>query len=213
MGLRPDDEIDFSNTGYVHEHEYCDLARALIALDQAAEALPLLKRLQEAAHSMGQLGNEIRYLVLIGLAHHALGDSPAAMISLSKALTLAKPQGYVRLFVDEGVPLAELLQMAISQNSEPDYAEELLAAFPDDIRAAMGVGIVGAVSDMLVEPLSERELEVLQLMAEGYKYQEIGEQLVISVNTVRHHTRNIYSKLNVNNRAQAIARANDLNLL
>jgi LuxR family transcriptional regulator, maltose regulon positive regulatory protein len=213
MGLRPDDEIDFSGTGYVHEHEYFDLARALIALDRAAEALPLLKRLQEGARSMGRRGNEVRYLILNGLAHHALGDSPAAMIFLGKSLTLAKPQGYVRLFVDEGVPMAELLQMAISQHIEPDYAEKLLAAFPDDIRAAMGVGRIGAVSDMLVEQLSERELEVLQLMAEGYKYQEIGEQLVISVNTVRHHTRNIYSKLNVNNRAQAIARANELNLL
>lgn len=207
MGIRPDDEINFATTGYVNEFEYSDLARALIALDRVPEALPLLERLTEGARSMGRLGDEIRYFVLNALAHHALGDLPTALVSLSKALTLAKPQGYVRLFVDEGVPMAELLQIAMSQNVEPDYTEKLLAAFPDDIR------LEKAISQPLVEPLSERELEVLQLMTEGYKYKEIAEQLVISVNTVRHHTRNIYSKLNVNNRAQAIARANELNLL
>jgi len=213
MEFRSGDEIDFSSTGYANEYKYTDLARALIAFGRASEALPLLRRLMEGARSMGRQGDEIRYLVLNGLAHHTLGDTPTALVSLGKALTLAKPQGYVRLFVDESVPMAELLQLAISQNIEPDYAKKLLAAFPADIRDSIGIRMGNASSQTLVEPLSERELEVLQLITKGYKYKEIAEQLVISVNTVRHHTRNVYGKLNVNNRAQAIARASELNLL
>jgi LuxR family maltose regulon positive regulatory protein len=215
LGLRANDEIDFSSSaGYPREFIYSELASLLIAQDRAAEALPLLTRLLEAAIKMERHGDEIRYLVMIALAEHALGDTQAALESLGQALTLAEPQGYIRLFVDEGQPMAELLRSAVSHNISPDCASNLLAAFPKDILRATPIDQdLTANTQVLVEPLSEREIEVLRLMAEGYKYQEIAEKLVVSINTIRHHTRNVYSKLDVNNRTQAIGKAKELNLL
>lgn len=215
LGLHATDEVDFTSpAGYPRELLYTELACLLIALDQAAEALPLLTRLLEAAIAMERYGDEIRYLVLIALAQHALGNTQTALDPLSQALTLAEPQGYVRLFVDEGQPMAELLGLAISQNISPGYANKLLAAFPKDVLSAIPIDTEQTVDEQrLVEPLSEREIEVLRLMAEGYKYKEIAERLVVSINTVRHHTRNVYGKLEVNNRTQAIGRAHELNIL
>jgi LuxR family maltose regulon positive regulatory protein len=116
--------------------------------------------------------------------------------------------------VDEGEAMAALLAKAVSQEIVPDYSAELLAAFPDEVRHAIDFDPeLLFTSQPLVEPLSERELEVLRLMADGLKYKEIADKLVISVNTVRHHTRNIYGKLDVNSRAQSVARARDLGLL
>jgi LuxR family maltose regulon positive regulatory protein len=215
QGIQPDDEVDFSSpAGYRQESEYEDLARVLIALDRAGETLPLLERLLEAARSMGRHGDEIRYLILRTLAFHAQGDNISAMSSLNLALVQAKPEGYVRIFVDEGEPMAALLAKAVSQERDPNYAAELLAAFPDEVRHALDFDTELLFTPQpLVEPLSEREIEVLRLMADGLKYKEIADKLVISVNTVRHHTRNIYGKLDVNSRAQSVARARDLGLL
>jgi LuxR family maltose regulon positive regulatory protein len=215
QGIQPDDEVDFSSpAGYRQESEYEDLARVLIALDRAGETLPLLERLLEAARSTGRHGDEIRYLILRTLAFHAQGDNNSAMSSLNLALVQAKPDGYVRIFVDEGEAMAALLAKAVSQEIVPDYAAELLAAFPDEVRHAIDFDPeLLFTPQLLVEPLSERELEVLRLMADGLKYKEIADKLVISVNTVRHHTRNIYGKLDVNSRAQSVARARDLGLL
>jgi LuxR family maltose regulon positive regulatory protein len=215
LGVHANDEVDFSSlAGYPHELIYSDLACLLIALDRAAEALPLLTRLLEAATTMERHGDEIRYLVLIALAHHALGNRQTALDSLSQALTLAEPQGYVRLFVDEGQPMEELLRIAFSQNISPDYASKLLAAFPNYALSAVPIDKELTVNtQVMIEPLSQREIEVLRLIAEGYKYKEIAERLVVSINTVRHHIRNVYGKLDVNNRTQAIARAKELNLL
>jgi LuxR family maltose regulon positive regulatory protein len=215
LELHPDDQVDFSKPeDYPRENDYSDLARVLIALDRSVEALPLLERLLTATCSMGRHGDEIRYLVLAALAHHALGDTPSALDALSQALTLAEPQGYVRIFVDEGAPMAELLQFAISQGIAPDYVSELLAAFPEDVRDAFDTDMALVnIRQTLVEPLSDREIDVLRLIAAGCKYKEIAERLVISINTVRHHNRNIFSKLNVNSRVQAIDRARELRLL
>jgi LuxR family maltose regulon positive regulatory protein len=215
LGVHADDEVDFcSAAGYPRELLYSDLACLLIALDRPAEALPLLTRLLEAAIAMGRHGDEIRYRVMMALVQHALGNLQAALGFLGEALTLAEPQGYVRLFVDEGQPMAELLNLAVSNNISPDYAGKLLTAFPGDVPGAISIDRERKAStQLLAEPLSEREIEVLRLIAEGYKYQEIAERLVVSINTVRHHTRNVYGKLDVNNRTQAIARAKELNLL
>ena len=110
--------------------------------------------------------------------------------------------------------MAEVLGFAMSQNISPDYASKLLGAFPEDVLSAVQIDMEMSVNtQMLVEPLSEREIEVLHLMAQGYKYKEIAERLVVSINTVRHHTRNVYGKLDVNNRTQAIGKAKELNLL
>jgi LuxR family maltose regulon positive regulatory protein len=215
LRVQADDKVDFSSpTDYPRELMYSDLAYLLIALDRDTEALPLLTRLLEAAITMERHGDEIRYLVMMALAHHSLGNTQTALESLSRALTLAEPQGYVRLFLDEGQPMAELLRSAVSHNISPEYARKLLAAFPKDVMSAVSIDKELTVNaQILAEPLSEREIEVLQLMAEGYKYKEIAERLVVSINTVRHHTRNVYGKLDVNNRTQAISRAKELNLL
>jgi LuxR family maltose regulon positive regulatory protein len=213
LGLQPDDKVNFSGADYPREIEYSDLARSLIALDRAAEALPLLERLLEGARSMGRQGDEIRYLVLTALTHHALEDMPSALDYLSQALTLAESQGYVRIFVDEGKPMWDLLNSLdlVSSTVSQTYVESLLEAFGEWTDAERRTTI--GESSSLIEPLSERELEVLRLMTAGHRYKEVAEQLVISLNTVRHHTRNIYSKLNVNTRAQAIARVKELDLL
>jgi LuxR family maltose regulon positive regulatory protein len=215
QGLKPGDERIFSDPrDYTHEADYADLARSLIYLERTAEALPLLKRLLEAARKMARMGDEIRYLVLIAVAQHGLGDISSALNSLNQALSLAEPEGYVRIFVDEGKPMAELLASAISLKIAPEYASKLLAVFPKDIQQAVKLETKLPINAQpLVEPLSEREIDVLRLMAAGLKYREVAEKLVISINTVRHHTRNIYSKLNVNNRTQAIGRAKELHLL
>ena len=214
-GVSANDEVDFSSPAdYPREFDYSELAYLLIAQDRAAEALPLLTRLLEAAITMGRQGDEIRYLVILALAQHALGNTQAALDSLGQALILAEPQGYVRLFVDEGRPMEELLRLAVSHGVSHDYASKLLAVFANDIQSAIPVDEERtAHTQMSAEPLSEREIEVLRLMAEGYKYQEIADRLVVSINTVRHHTRNVYGKLEVNNRTQAIGKAKSLNLL
>ena len=154
------------------------------------------------------------HLALIALAQHALGHTQMALASLQQALTLAEPEGYVRLFVDEGPAMVELLNIAISHNITPDYARKLLEAFPKyDLSAIQSAKEIAVGTHLLVESFSEREIEVLRLISEGYKYQEIAEKLVISINTVRYHTRNVYSKLGANNRTQAIGRAKELNIL
>jgi LuxR family maltose regulon positive regulatory protein len=110
--------------------------------------------------------------------------------------------------------MAELLHLAITRNISPGYANKLLDSFPENVLSAVTIQKEPTVhTQLLAEPLSEREIEVLRLMAEGYKYQEIAERLFVSINTVRHHTRHVYGKLNVNNRTQAIGKAKELNLL
>ena len=215
LGVHANDEVDFSSpAGYLRERMYTEVACLLLALDRAAEALPLLTRLLEAAVTMKRQGDEIRYLVLIALAHHAVANSQTAMDFLGQALILAEPQGYIRLFVDEGQPMAELLRSAVSHNISPSYASKLLAVFPKDVLGAIPIDKQLTINTpMLAEPLSEREIEVLRLIAQGYKYKEIAERLVITINTVRHHTRNVYGKLEVNNRTQAIGKAKELHLL
>jgi LuxR family maltose regulon positive regulatory protein len=128
-------------------------------------------------------------------------------------LTLAEPEGYVRLFVDEGQPMVHLLALALAHGIAPEYVARLLAAFPDGMRPVAGRAILAPLPQPLLEPLSERELEVLRLMAGGLTYREIADHLIISINTVRHHTRNIHGKLGAHRRAEALARARDLGLL
>jgi LuxR family maltose regulon positive regulatory protein len=215
LGVHANDEVDFSSPAdYPCELIYSDLASLLIATGRAAEALPLLTRLLEGAIRMERQGDETCYLVQIALAHCTLGNAQTALDALGRALALAEPEGYVRLFVDEGQPMAELLQFAVSQNVASGYARELLAAFNPYILSAISTNKeLTNSTPTLVEPLSDREIEVLRLVAEGYKYKEIAERLVVSINTIRYHTSNVYGKLEANNRTQAIGRARELNLL
>jgi len=213
--LSVDDELS-----YLREFEHITLARVLIAQYASVqkvgfinEAMGLLDRLLKAAEEGGRTGSVIEILVLQALAHEAQGDISPALVFLERALTLAEPEGYVRIFVDEGPPMVQLLNEVLNRGIASEYVRQLLVAFPDAEPEQADSVKRQAPGSELVEPLSEREIDVLQLIAAGHKYQEVAVQLVISLNTVRHHTKNIYSKLEVNNRAQAIKKANDLNLL
>ncbi len=200
--------LDFASPAYyARESEYADLARLLVATGRSEEALSLIEALLEAAWSMGRQGDAIRFLVLQAMACNHQGDTASALASLGQALALAEPEGYVRVFVDEGEPMAELLQAVSRQRSAASqtYVDSLLAAFgeatKDETEAASQRSPIPAPSSSLIEPLTERELEVLRLMAAGLKHKEVAGELVISLNTVRHHTRNIYGKLGVHRRS------------
>jgi LuxR family maltose regulon positive regulatory protein len=198
---------------YVREFEHVTLARLQLAQgmqdrsDRATqEATELLERLLRAAHDGSRTGSVIEILVVLALAHRVLGDIPAALARLERALTLAEPEGYVRLFVDEGPSMAALLEAARKRGMAPTYIRELLAAFgrPDDRTP---------IKQELIEPLSDRELDVLRLLDTDLNGPEIARQLVVSLHTVRSHTKSIYAKLGVNNRRAAVGRAVELDLL
>ncbi len=155
----------------------------------------------------------IEILVLQALAHHVRGDTSAALEPLQRSLTLAEPEGYVRIFVDEGIPMARLLYEALSHGVEPEYIRRLLAAFPD-AEPGQTTSSPSRVSESgLVEPLSERELEVLRLIAEGLTNQEVATRLYLSLHTVKVHARNIYGKLGAKSRTHAIAKGKALGIL
>jgi LuxR family maltose regulon positive regulatory protein len=198
---------------YLREFEHITLARVLLAqhateraprfVDQAAG---LLERLLRAAEAGARTGSVIEILVLQALSHQARGDIPAALDSLRGALRLAEPEGYVRIFVDEGQTMASLLRAATKQGIAPSYVRRLLEAVNKTEDAA-------PARQGLIEPLSERELDVLKLLRSDLGGPDIARELVVSLNTVRTHTKNIYAKLGVNNRRAAVRRAEELDLL
>jgi LuxR family maltose regulon positive regulatory protein len=220
--LRVDDPVSF-----VRELEHIILARALVAVgrEQPEEryldgALDLLARLLEMAESRGWVGKAIEVLVLEALAHQGRGDTDAALVALERALSVAEPRGYLRTFVDEGPRMASLLHEAAARGLAPDYVRRLLAAFVEAMDTdspgateAAPVSLGHRPQSALVESLTERELEVLQLIAEGLSNREIADRLVLALSTVKVHTRNIYGKLGVHSRTQAVMRAQELGLL
>jgi LuxR family maltose regulon positive regulatory protein len=152
-------------------------------------------------------------MVLQAVALQMHGEADKALHVLGAALALAKPGGFVRLFVDEGVRMARLLSKALARGAEPAYIRRLLAAFPvAEPEYAPSAPASGPESEW-VEPLSAREREVLQLIAEGLSNQEIAARLYLSLHTVKVHARNIYAKLAVTNRTQAVARGRALGIL
>jgi len=175
------------------------------------EALALLARLSEAAEGAGWVGRAIEVLILRSVALSALGDQNEALRVLAQALVLAEPEGYVRVFVDE-TAVRGLLVKAIAQGAVPnlEYADRLLSAFGEAPEEQVRAG--GSSSD-LVEPLTERELQVLRLMSANLTSPQMAEELVVSVNTVRTHIQHIYQKLAVHSRYEAVVRARELKLL
>jgi LuxR family maltose regulon positive regulatory protein len=195
---------------YLREFEHITLARVLLVRykgDRAErsmlEARGLLERLLKAAEEGERTGSVLEILVLQALAHQTQGDMPAALIPLQQALTLAEPEGYVRMFVDEGRPMATLLEEAAKQGIAPNYVRQLLTATDSAENRT-------PVKQGLIEPLSERELEVLRLLGTDLNGPEIARELIVSLNTIRTHTKNIYSKLGVNTRRAAVLRAEEL---
>jgi LuxR family transcriptional regulator, maltose regulon positive regulatory protein len=183
-------------------------ARVLIAKGHTSSidhAVTLLKGLFQAAAEEGRAGVQIETLALQSLAYWKRGDPIASMTALERSLRLAEPEGYVRLFVDLGLPMVRLLQEARSRAVMPEYVTTLLAAFGTDLALS--------TEAVLPEPLTRREQEILQLVAAGLTNLEIAEKLVISPETVKKHTGAIYGKLGVSNRTEAAARARTLDLL
>jgi LuxR family maltose regulon positive regulatory protein len=206
--LNPDGEPT-----YLREMEYIVLARILIAEERLDEATRLLQQLLEIAEVGARTSRAIEILMLQALATQAGGDTDQAMSALQRALTLAEPEGFIRIFVDEGPPMARLLYEAVTRGIAPDYARRLLAAFPDAAPVPTGPSISQTPDSDLIEPLSGRELEVLALIAQGLTNPEIASRLFVSLNTVKAHTRNIYGKLGVHSRTQAVAKAKALGVL
>jgi LuxR family maltose regulon positive regulatory protein len=186
----------------------------------------LVVRLMAMVEAQGWVRLQFELLMLHALVAQAQGDLGAALNVIERALTLAAPEGYVRLFVDEGAPMAALLQQIHASSSVPSYVAKLLAAFPDDHKVARWqADKKGAVDDQtfslspsdpvpasLLEPLTSRELEVLQLLAAGHSNQAIAQRLIVAVGTVKRHVNSILSKLDVQSRLQAVARARELGL-
>jgi LuxR family transcriptional regulator, maltose regulon positive regulatory protein len=206
--LSADDDL-----GYLREYEHITLARTLLARYDAegsqaplTDAVRLLHRLLRAAEDGGRGGSVLEILVLQALASQAQGDVPAALASLRRALALAEPEGYVRIFADEGPPMATLLRAMTTQGSVPAYVRRVLDA----------LGMAedsGRVDQGLIDPLSPRELDVLRLLGTHLDGPDIARQLFVSLNTVRTHTKNIYAKLGVNNRRSAVRRGEELDLM
>jgi LuxR family transcriptional regulator, maltose regulon positive regulatory protein len=216
-GLSAHDDLS-----YLREFEHITMARVILARYKSDreerpihKAMGLLERLLQAAEEGGRTGRVIEILVVRVLAHEALGERPSALVPLERALPLAEPEGYVRIFVDEGRPMARLLTDAASRGIMPDYTARLLAAFEaEEHKSAVGSHLSHAPLDQsLIEPLSQRELEVLQLIAQGLSNREIGERLFLAVITVKGHNRNIFRKLQVRRCTEAVARARELGLL
>ncbi len=204
---------------YLRECEHTTLARALIAhaLSQGdgraiEDAAGLLERLLRAAEEGERTGSVIEILLLQALVRQVEGSVSAALVPLERALALAEPEGYVRLFVDEGPPIAALLEQAYRRGIASGYARRLLAMFTAPAAAGNPEGRALAQQG-LVEPLSARELDVLRLLGTDLDGADIARQLVVSLNTMRTHTKNIYGKLGVNTRRAAVRRAEELNLL
>lgn len=206
QNLSPADEPN-----YRVEVEHLILARVLLAEDRAPEAIGLLERVRQAAEAAGRLGRVIEALMLQALAYQAQNDLPTALTTLNQALILAEPEGYVRLFVDEGAPMAKLLgRMKAESGRMKEYIKELLTILTyEGSQPAKEEKIL----QPLIEPLTERELEILQLIAGGLSNAEIAEKLFLTLGTVKVHTRNIYGKMGVGSRTQAIVQARNLGLL
>jgi LuxR family maltose regulon positive regulatory protein len=214
QGLSGDDEIC-----YLREFEYITLTRVLIAEGKREratgffdEATQLLGRLLKAADADSRLGSAIPILLLQTLVFQAQGNLHEARESLKRALVLAEPEGYIRTFVDEGQALRLLIEKQSLNLDHPlrSYANKLLAAFKQPQAASKPASIHQKPN--LIEPLSERELEVLKLLRSELNGPEIAQRLIVSLNTFRTHTKSIFNKLGVNNRRAAILRADELGL-
>jgi LuxR family transcriptional regulator, maltose regulon positive regulatory protein len=211
-GLGVEDE-----PSYLREREHLLLARVLLAQGKPDQVLMLLKRLREKAQAGGRSDGEIVILTLQALALQEKGERERAVSIVTQALTLAEPEGYLRTFVDEGPEMASLLSevLMVHQRRHLERPDRPSAHYLRKLLTALEQAASGSVSPtpQLPEPLSERELEVLQLIAAGKSNRRIAQELFVAAGTVKTHIRSIYRKLDAHSRTQALVRARELNML
>ena len=187
------------------------LARACLAQGKPEEALVALEPLLGPAEAAGAFLHVIEVCALKALALRDLGDTAAALTALERSLALAEPEGFMRVYLNEDAPMAQLLRETASHNICLDYVNRLLTAFEaEKIRFPVSMP---PRSSALLETLTPRERDVLHLISQGLSNKDIAEKLVIALNTVKRHTSSIYGKLSVKSRTQAVARARELGLL
>ncbi len=199
------------------------LARVFLARGDARDAVSVLDDLLSAADAARNIGPAIEALSLLAVGREAMGDSGQAVAALLRALSLAHPGGYLRIFLDEGPAITGLVQriadeprqrdLAASWGVPREYVERILAAFSSAAGPVQAMPPPGSAVAPLVEPLSDRELEVLRLLAAGLSAPEIAARLFIADSTVRSHIKSIYGKLDAHGRVEAIARARSLRLI
>jgi LuxR family maltose regulon positive regulatory protein len=187
-------------------------ARVLIAQDDPSAALAVLEPERQQAEAKRLPQRLLLVLAVQSVVLFAQGEKDQAVQVLAEALALAEPDGYIRVFVDEGALMAQLLLEAASRGIRPDYIARLLAAFEADKRDREGKPALPPAGS-LIEPLSQRELEILKLIAQGLSNREIGERLFLALDTIKGHNRKIFDKLQAQSRTEAIARARALGLL
>ena len=209
-GLGPDDEPD-----YARESGHLVLARILLSQDRPGQALALLDRLHAAAAAQDRTGSLIETGALRALALAATGDEAGAVTTLAGALALACPQGYVRVFADEGPPMAALLGRLIAAQRTSQVAADVPLGYLARLQRAFGATQFApdAVPSGIVDPLTSRELEVLAMLAAGRSNQAIAGELVVTLDTVKKHVGHVLAKLGAANRTEAVARARELRLI
>jgi LuxR family transcriptional regulator, maltose regulon positive regulatory protein len=195
--------------GFAREVSELMLARICIASGDPGSALTILEPLEQPAREVGRIRSLMPILNLQALAHNALGDQDTALNKLGDSLGYAAPEGFISLFLNEGEAMSALLRVAVAHGIQTSFASELLALF--DRRDPTDDTAPGQQD--LIEPLSDREQAVLRLMCAGLSAPEIANELYVAASTVRTHLKNIYRKLDVHSRDQAIARAGELNLV
>ncbi|GCE48784.1 LuxR family maltose regulon positive regulatory protein [Thermosporothrix hazakensis] len=195
LPFSPDDALV-----YTHELTYLIQAEALLAISAYQQAEELLRRLLAIVEPAGHMRSAIQARTLLALLYQTRGQREEAIVTLARALQAAEPEGYKRVFVERGAKLIPLLQRVALQGVTPTYVQQLLSLFSEVQRNEGSL-------------LSERELDVLRLIAAGKSNQEIAQAFVLTVSTVKSHLNNIYTKLGVHSRTQAIARAQELRLL
>jgi LuxR family maltose regulon positive regulatory protein len=195
----------------IREAEWLVYVRLQLAQNQADAALSTLAALLAEAEKQGRNRRLIEILVLTAIAYQVSGFLDHALEYLERSLKLAEPEEYTRVYIDEGLPMIKLLREAVRRGIKKQYCNRLLSAFQQEQRLQKQVTLV--VQGALIEPLSERELEVLKMLAEGYTNREICERLYISLSTVKGHISNIMGKLLASNRTEAVARARQSRIL
>jgi LuxR family maltose regulon positive regulatory protein len=206
----PDERQDYIDT-HLRKYENLVLTRIFLLQDRSGEALELLEPLMTQARHLDRTDLAIEIHILRALAFQHTGDSDQALEALGEALSLAEPGGYVRIFLDEGEPMTRLLRKAAGRGLAPSYIAKLLAVSGETIITEREDK--SSQAHPLIEPLSERELEVLRLLASGLSNPEIANELIVAASTIQTHCKNIYGKLGVHRRWDAVQRGRELGLI